>query len=201
MKINNHRFIKNYIDELNEAFSGLNFDQLIKCKTLILNKIKMNKNIYVCGNGGSSSISNHFLCDFNKSIKLSSKNNKLKPKVISLTSNTDLLTAIANDLSYEKIFSYQLENFAKKGDLLVLFSCSGLSKNILKVADFAKKKKVEIISFVGFTKKTRLKKLSKIFINLNTKNYGISEDAFQSFMHIISQIIRIESSNKKIKML
>ena len=61
--------------------------------------------------------------------------------------------------------------------------------------------KVEIISFVGFTKKTRLKKLSKIFINLNTKNYGISEDAFQSFMHIISQIIRIESSNKKIKML
>ena len=111
------------------------------------------------------------------------------------------MTAIGNDVSYDKIFSEQIENFAKKGDLLMLFSCSGTSKNIIKAAQLAQKKDVDIISFTGFKKSFKLKKFSKIFINLDINNYGVSEDAFQSMMHIIAQIIRIESANKKIKIL
>ncbi|MDA9956144.1 SIS domain-containing protein [Candidatus Pelagibacter sp.] len=201
MKKNTNNFINTYINNLYKTLQNIDQTKLIKCKSLILNKIKNNKNIYVCGNGGASSISNHLLCDFNKNIKNSSKGNNLKPKVISFSSNTDLLTAIANDISYDNIFSHQLENFARKGDLLILFSCSGTSKNIIKVAQFAKIKKIEIISFTAFKRLSKLEALSKIFMNLNINNYGIAEDVFQSIMHIISQMIRVENSYKKIKIL
>ncbi len=201
MKVNNFNFINEYINKLQKTLKSVDQVKLIKCKDLILKKIKENRNIYICGNGGSSSISNHLLCDFNKGIKHSSKRRILKPKVISFSSNSDLMTAIGNDVSYDKIFSEQIENFAKKGDLLMLFSCSGTSKNIIKAAQLAQKKDVDIISFTGFKKSFKLKKFSKIFINLDINNYGVSEDAFQSMMHIIAQIIRIESANKKIKIL
>lgn len=201
MKNYKHNFINKYIDTLHKTLKYLDQKELIKSKNLILDKIKKNKNIYICGNGGASSVSNHLLCDFSKSIKHSSANKKLKPKIISFSSNTDLITAISNDISYDSIFVEQLENFAKKGDLLILFSCSGTSKNIIKAAEYAKNQKIEIISFTAFKKSTKLKNLSKVFINLNVNNYGIGEDVFQSIMHIISQIIRLENSNKKIKIL
>lgn len=141
------------------------------------------------------------MCDFNKGIKQSSNRNLLKPKIISLTSNTDLITAIANDINFDHIFSYQIENYGAKGDLLILFSCSGTSKNIINAYKFSKKKNIDIISIIGFSENKELKKNSKIYINLNIKNYGICEDIFQSLMHIISQMIRLETSNKKIKIL
>lgn len=201
MKLDNKLFIKDYTNSLHKTISQIDEKQIIECKKIILKKIKTNQNIYVCGNGGSSSVSNHLLCDFSKGIKESSIKKKLKPKVISFSSNTDLLTAISNDISYNEVFSYQLENFASKGDLLIIFSCSGNSKNILKVAKLAYKKKLNVISIVGFSNKSYLKNLSNIYINLGTKNYGICEDVFQSIMHILSQLIRLESSNKKLKIL
>ena len=201
MKLNNEIFVNNYINDLNKTICRIDIKKIIECKKIILKKIKKKRNIYVCGNGGSSSVSNHLLCDFSKGIKESSTNKKLKPRVISFSSNTDLLTAISNDISYDKIFSYQLENFASIGDLLIIFSCSGNSKNILNVAKLASKKNLSVISFIGFSNKSILKNLSNIYVNLGTKNYGICEDVFQSILHILSQLIRLESSNKKIKIL
>ena len=201
MKNNKHNFINTYVDTLYKTLKNIDHRELIKCKSLILNKIKKKNFIYVCGNGGASSISNHLLCDFSKGIKHSSVNKNLKPKIISFSSNTDLITAISNDISYDSIFIEQLENFARKGDLLIIFSCSGTSKNIIKVAEYAKTQKIDIISFTAFKGSAKLKSLSKVFINLNVNNYGIGEDVFQSIMHIISQIIRLESTRKKIKIL
>ena len=142
---------------------------------------------------GSSSESNHFLCDFQKGLLI---DKKLKLKTYSLTSNTDLITAISNDLSYDDIFSLQLESLASKNDLLVLFSVSGTSKNIIKACKFAKKKKLKIISFVGFSN-SLLKRYSDICLELNNYNFGISEDIFQSLMHIISQYLRQKNLKSK----
>ena len=101
-----------------------------------------------------------------------------------------MITAIGNDVRFDEIFSYQLDNYCDKGDLLIIFSCSGTSKNIKTLEKFANKKNIEVIKFSGFP--TKEKKHSKDFIeyNLNIKNYGICEDIFQSLMHIISQSIR-----------
>ena len=95
---------------MDKIYRNIDYKEILTITQILLEKIKKNKNIYVAGNGGSASIANHLLCDFNKGIKISSKN-KIKPKIISLASSVETITAISNDISYEKIFSFQLENY------------------------------------------------------------------------------------------
>ena len=187
-------FYEHYRDLFHKTLNALNLKDLTKISKLIENKMIKNRNIFVAGNGGSASVANHFLCDFSKGIKLSSKK-KIKPKIISLANSLELITAISNDLSYEEIFSFQLENFAKKDDLLITFSCSGNSKNIINAVKLAKKMKLKIICVSGFGKKN---KIADLCINLNCKNYGITEDIFSYIMHTTSQFIRSKHQKSNI---
>jgi len=149
-----------------------------KLNKIIFKKLTNNKSIFFAGNGGSASISNHAVCDFLKNYKIKTK---LK-KIYSLSSNIELITAISNDYSYEKIFEFQIDKLSSKGDLLILISSSGNSENIIKAARLAIKKKVEIFSLVGFDG-GRLKKISKNHYHVNSKNYGICEDLHMSLLH------------------
>ena len=164
-----------------------NFDNnLDKATKLIEKTILSKKTIFVCGNGGSSAIANHYVCDYIKSL---STNTNLRPRLISLNSNSELISAISNDISYDKIFSYQIEHYSESGDLLILISSSGESKNIREVIKFSKRKKIKTIGFSGF-KGGYLKKNSDISVHVNINNYGITEDIFQIYMHIIMQYLR-----------
>jgi D-sedoheptulose 7-phosphate isomerase len=187
-------FYREYIEKLNACLIGMNLKTIISITDVLKEKIVKKKNIFVCGNGGSASVSNHFLCDFNKGIKLSS-NKKILPKVISLSNSLELITAIGNDIGFEKIFSSQLENYATSSDCIILFSCSGTSKNIKDTIKVAKKIGLTIILITGFNNKKSEK--VKLHLDLNCKNYGITEDIFSSLMHMISQQIRFESMSKK----
>ena len=189
--------LQNYKSSLIKASQNIDISLVNKIEKIIFNKITQGKQIFTCGNGGAASVSNHFLCDFNKGIKISSKN-KLKPKVISLSNDIENILAISNDLKFNEIFSFQLDNYCKPGDLLITFSCSGSSKNILKVIKYAKSKKLKTISFTGFASK-KIKKITDINFDVNVKNYGVSEDIFQSLMHMISQSIRLRFISRKNK--
>ena len=195
-KISNcHDFYSNYIKIKNELLKKIDKKEIEKVIQEILIASKKKKNIFACGNGGSASTAEHLSCDFSKG---SSTNTNLDLKVYSLNSNTSLITAIANDISYEDVFSYQLNRFGKANDILLLFSVSGSSKNILKCAKLAKRKKIKIISFTGFNG-GKLKKLSKYNINFSSNNFGIVEDCHLTMMHYISQYIRnlkFKNSNK-----
>jgi phosphoheptose isomerase len=188
-------FFESYFSVLNNFLQNKNLNKLINISNEIYRKIINKKKIFICGNGGSGSIADHFLCDFMKGV---SSDTYFKPKIISLNSNPSLLSAIANDLGYDKIFEFQLDNLAKAGDLIVLLSCSGNSKNIIRVIKLAKKKKIKIIGFTGF-QGGYLKKNSDINFHVNISNYGIVEDIFQITMHCMSQFIRQKYlKNKKI---
>ena len=172
-------------------------DQKILNKIIqeILNSIKNKRDFFSCGNGGSAATAEHLSCDFSKG---SCTNTNLNFKVFSLNSNVALMTAIANDISYDDVFSYQLNRYGKANDVLLAFSVSGTSKNIIKCAKIAKKKKIKIISFTGFNGGA-LKKLSNYNINFSSNNFGIVEDCHLTIMHFISQYIRnlrFKSSNK-----
>jgi len=186
--MNNKNFFEQYIEKLNKTYLSLDIKKIEHISEIVFKKIKNNNNIFVCGNGGAASVSNHFLCDFNKGIKFSSKK-KLLPKIISLSSSTEIITAISNDISFEKIFSYQFENYVQKNDLLLVFSCSGNSKNIKNIENLANKKNIKVIKFYGFKNKSKPRN-NEIVLNLQTNNYGICEDIFQSLLHMISQNIR-----------
>lgn len=188
------KYLKKYSKNFLKAYKKIDLKKIDNIENILIEKIKEKKNIFTCGNGGSASIANHFLCDFNKGIKISSKK-KLLPRVYSLSENVELITAISNDNDFSYIFEHQLENLSNKNDVLITFSCSGNSKNILNVLKFAKKKGIFTINLSGFSLKTK-NKLADINYNIGIKNYGICEDIFQSIMHMISQSIRRKFSSK-----
>ena len=189
-------FFINYAKSLKETLNQIDFKKVKKISDIVFNTIKKNKQIFVAGNGGSASVANHFLCDFNKGIKVSSKK-KLKPKVISLTNSIESITAISNDINFEEIFTHQIENYFNKGDLILIFFFFFRSKNILKLLNYSFKKKIKVIYITGFYKLNLVKK-NIIHLNLNCKNYGITEDIFSSLMHMISQHVRFKYSKKEI---
>ncbi len=195
-KYDQKEFFQDYSVRLFETLNSIDFKKLEKISNLIFDKIKKNNQIFVAGNGGSAAIANHFYCDFNKGVKNSSKR-KLKPKIISLSSSPEIISAISNDIKFEEIFRHQIDNYISKNDLVFAFSCSGNSKNILNLIDYCKKTQVKIIFITGFKDKVKKHK-NLIHLNLNCKNYGINEDIFSSLMHMISQYIRFKFTKKEI---
>jgi len=169
----------NKIDMIKNLLN-LNEEKIESLCQIILKTSKLNK-IYCIGNGGSASISNHFVCDLVKGMNYD-KNFKL----FSLSSNIEVITAISNDIKYEDIFSFQIEKYAEKNDILIAISSSGKSKNILKGIKAAKKKLMKIVSLTGFNGGEVIK-LSDFNININSKNYGVIEDMHSFIMHLVCQ--------------
>ena len=126
---NSKSYAEEYLSTLSEVSKKIDFNIIEKLSKLISRYYLSNKNIFVCGNGGSASISNHFICDHLKGI---STNTNLLPKIFSLSSSLEVITAVANDIKYDEIFSFQLSRLAKQGDCLITISSSGNSENIIK---------------------------------------------------------------------
>jgi phosphoheptose isomerase len=187
-------FTKDYFYEFLKAKSSINFKDLDDVFRVLYKLYKNNKTIFVCGNGGSAAIANHFECDHKKILF---ENTKIKPRIISLCSNNSLISAIANDINYNSIFKKQLSYLAKKGDLLIAISSSGKSQNIIDAIDYAKKNKMITISFTGFSGGLSKNK-SDYNIHINSSNYGIVESLHHSIMNILAQYIRQKNSTAKI---
>ena len=189
-------FYFEYINQKNNLLHKIDFNELDKIINLLKKCFRNNKILYTCGNGGSSSLADHFTCDF---IKQTNNQTDLKIKSISLTSNFSLISAIANDINYDKIFSFQIEKLCKKGDVLFLFSVSGNSPNLIEAIKTAKKIGLKTVSFTGFNG-GKLSKISNYNINFPIANFGIAEDCHISIMHYLSQYLRnINLKNKSFK--
>ncbi len=179
-------FVKDYYNNLIDGSKLIDNEQLKLCAEICETVFQNNNWLFVCGNGGSAAIANHFIADYTKLI---STGTKLKPKVHSLSNNVEIISAIANDISYEEIFSYQLNRFATKNDALIVISGSGNSPNIIKALSDGKKIGCKTIAFTGFAGGAA-RKLADISIHVDVHNYGIVEDLHQGMMHIIAQYIR-----------
>ena len=187
------KFATNYLNFLSSSLLKSNFQNLDKSVSLILKKIKNKNSIYICGNGGSAAIANHYVVDFLKFFK---EKTNLKPKIYSLSNSIETITAISNDLNYSKVFSYQADSFCNKNDLLIIVSSSGNSKNIINLLKFSKRKKISTIGFSGFDG-GYLKKNCDISVHVDAKNYGIAEDTHHILMHIQLQYLIYKISKKK----
>ena len=186
-----NKFLSEYKKNLINGFDAINPQVLEEIAQLIDQSIKSKKIIYTCGNGGSSSISDHFVCDFLKGV---AANTNIQPIIHSLTSNTPTLTAIANDIKYDDIFSFQIERYGASEDLLLCVSSSENSKNIINAIKKAKEKNIITVSFVGFDG-GEAKKLSDYNIHIPVYNYGVVEDIHHCLLHILSQYIRSDNLN------
>lgn len=153
---------------------------------LITETTKAGKRIFSCGNGGSAAIANHLVCDCLKGIR---SDTALRPKVHSLSSTVELITAIVNDIGSEQMFSFQLESLGEPGDLLISISSSGTSPNIVRTLELARAMGLRTIAMSGFSGGAS-RELADVSLHVDCENYGIVEDLHQSLMHILAQYTR-----------
>ena len=113
--------------------------KLDNISSIIIHKMNKGGKILTCGNGGSSCDAQHFVAEL--VVRLKPKNNRKSIPAIFLGMDIATITACGNDLGYDKIFSRSLEGIGKKDDILISYSTSGKSKNIINVLKKAKEKK------------------------------------------------------------
>ena len=179
------KFLEHYMKLLTNSIMDTDMKNLNQAALQILKTIKKDATIYVCGNGGSAAISNHYVVDF---LKFFRERTKYFPKMISLSDNIETITAISNDMDYKYIFSYQAQSLCNKNDLIIIISSSGNSKNVIELLKFSKKNKIKTIGFSGFNG-GYLKKNADISVHIRADNYGISEDAHHILMHGLLQYL------------
>ena len=132
--------------------------------------------VFACGNGGSAAIANHLQCDHVKGIRTGTD---LPPGCMSLSTNVELLTAIANDIGYEDVFVYQLQSQARPGDVLIAVSSSGRSPNIVRALTWARDHGLRTIALTGFGGGDA-RAVAEVAIHVDGANYGIVEDLHQA---------------------
>lgn len=183
-----------YFDKLNEAVSTVDTNMLEEAANLLTKNYSEGGIVYTCGNGGSAAIANHFVCDH---CKLVQTDTNLTPRIVSLSSKIEIMTAIGNDISYDEIFVYQLRSLAKSGDALVTISSSGNSENIVRAAQWAKKNKIPVISMTGFSG-GRSAEIADVNLHVEADNYGIIEDVHGSILHLLAQYVRQKHMDEEV---
>jgi D-sedoheptulose 7-phosphate isomerase len=140
--------------------------------------------IYVAGNGGSAATASHWVNDLGKATKCSGE---LPLRVMSLSDNVSWLTALANDEGYDRVFSGQLENFARRGDVLVVISASGNSPNLVQAVELARQRGLFTIGLLGFDGGV-LKNMVDDYLWFSTEKgaYGLVESGHSLLCHILT---------------
>ena len=140
-------FVKNELDDHYQSLKLINelTPKIHYFANQILNTFAHRKKILICGNGGSAADAQHFSSEL---IGRYEKDRKSLP-AISLSTDTSALTAIGNDFDFDHIFSRQIEGIGEQGDMLIVISTSGNSKNLVKAIDAAKKKNMQCSALLG----------------------------------------------------
>jgi phosphoheptose isomerase len=176
-----------YISEFRDLLK--NFDETSITKAFnFIESARVNRNVvYLIGNGGSATMAEHMATDLIKN------SYHLSPPIraLSLVSSISNITAFANDANFENVFELQLNSLAQESDLLIIFSASGNSKNLIKAVDVAKDKGLKTISIVGFDG-GKLLNQSDLCVHLPTKigAYGFSEDFHSIVNHAIAGMFK-----------
>lgn len=179
-------FASDYAHELSCAMASVDASRFEAAARVLNAAYDRGATVFSCGNGGSASIANHFQCDHVKGVRADTG---LLTRVHSLSTNVEILSAIANDIGYEEVFDYQLQSQARPGDVLVAVSSSGRSPNIVRALEWCADHGVETVALTGFTGGPS-RELATVSIHVDSSNYGVVEDAHQACMHLLAQYVR-----------
>ncbi len=176
----------NYLAELQEAYESFPTSDLTKC-ALLLQSLSTSGTVYVIGNGGSASTASHMAVD----LGVGSLRRQNPVRCISLVENSGVLTATSNDIDFTSVFAQQIKLLGRAGDVLICFSASGNSENLIEGVLTAKKLGVITVGITGFDG-GRLKHICDLSIHIPTKigSYGVVEDVHSSVSHVLTEVIR-----------
>lgn len=169
---------------LEGSFSGVHLETLEKIAKEFIKSLKAGHKILLCGNGGSAADAQHIAAEFIGRFKLERRS----LPAIALTTDTSILTAVANDYSYDKIFSRQVEGLGLKGDILIAISTSGNSRNILEAVRVAKEQGLVAIGFTG-EKGGALKSETEICFQAQSLKTPHVQEVHITALHAISEVV------------
>lgn len=175
--------IRTYFSTVQELISKTPFEQVDKVVEAMVTAYRADKVIYICGNGGSAATATHFGCDLAKRPIVAGQP---RYRVISLTDNNALMTALSNDIGYEVVFSEQLIPLVRKGDILIGISGSGNSKNVLNAVEVAKQAGATTIGFSGYDG-GKLAPAVDISVHVPSFNMAMVEDIHLMLEHAICE--------------
>ena len=187
-------FSKRYFENLNVIFKKINLKKLSNLTSCLENCRNNNANIFVIGNGGSAINASAMSNDLGFDIL---KKTKKKPfKIVSLTDNNAISTAISNDIGFENLFISQLKTLYEKDDILIAMSVSGNSKNLIKACNWFKKKGGFVFGILGCNGGKLKKFCSDAIIIPSKKNeFGPVEDMQLIINHILAHWYQIIFKN------
>ena len=172
----NIEFLDKYFDDFKKLINS-NADEIKKklsnLKKIVVSTKKKRKKILIFGNGGSASIASHFSVDLTKNAKIRCTN----------YNESDLITCFSNDFGYEHWVEMAINYFGDKGDVLIIISSSGKSKNMINACFAARKKKFsKIITLTGHSVDNPVKKLGDINLWINSRAYNYIENIHQFWL-------------------
>lgn len=176
-----------YVGRLRAAVGGLPRDRMNELGETLLRAYRNNKQVFLLGNGGSSSTASHMAADLAKN---TIGPNMKRFRIVSLNDNAAIMTALANDLGYENVFSEQLTNLVQAGDVLVVVSASGNSPNVLKAMRYASSRSATVVGLLGFDG-GMAGKLADISLIVPSEHYGVVEDVHLIVNHILVDYFKI----------
>lgn len=176
------KFLEKYFNNYRKLthFNNEVIDDLLLTKNTFIEANQRKNKIMIFGNGGSAAIASHFSVDLTKNAKIRCTN----------YNEPDLLTCFSNDFGYDKWVEKAIEFYADSGDILILISSSGKSKNIINAVSVAKKQKIKkIITFSGHDKNNPLKKSGDINFWIDSKAYNYIENIHQLWLLSLVDLI------------
>ena len=175
-----------YIDELKETLDNLSEETVEQVLDVLHEARLVNQQVFILGNGGSASTASHFVCDLGKNTRVKGTPNF---RVMGLTDNMAMFSALANDEGYESVFAQQLANHVQPGDVVIGISTSGNSPNVVNAIEFANSIEAQTIGFTGFDSG---KLGSMVDVNLHVPSDSIEhvDDIHLVLEHMITQALR-----------
>jgi len=174
---------RRYTDNLHQLMRTYDWSPVAELAEDFARVIKSRHQVFICGNGGSAGNANHLANDFIYGV---AKNPGHALRVISLAANPAVLTCLANDEGYDRIYEIQLKELANRGDILIVFSGSGNSPNILKVLEAAKAMGVKSYAVLGYTG-GKARTMCDVPIHFAIDDMQIAEDMQGIVGHMLMQ--------------
>ena len=180
------RYISDYVDL--EMRTLERFDKQAAAEVLgaILRAYEAEGTIYVCGNGGSASTASHMANDFNKGI---SEYVQKKFRFYSLTDNVATMLSIANDISYDEMFRFQLQGRLRKEDLVIGISGSGNSMDVVNALTYAREQGVQTVAVCGYSG-GKIKEIADVAFHVDINNMQIVEDVHLILNHLLMNVLQ-----------
>ena len=174
-----------YIELEKKILDQLDASEINNMMNAIVEAYNEEKNIYIFGNGGSSATASHYQNDFNKGLS-----EKLQKKFNMVCLNNDMPTimAIANDISFDEVFRFQLDGRMKQGDLVIAISGSGNSRNVINAVTYAKEQGNKVIGLCGYDG-GKLKQMADIPVHVNIDNMQVVEDIHMVLDHLMMTVL------------